>query len=137
MVKKVIYSGCTEPFWLDVAERLLTEFEWQPRYWIGRFDIENDVVDQFPNVIFQSSIDAVKGILPLEYSEINLLPLDKPLLESLAKCEVTTLRMMDRMDALGSFDYHARVRHYHRLLQYWSTVLDDVQPDIVFFKEIP
>jgi hypothetical protein len=139
MGTKVIYSGFNEPFWLDVADYLLEKHEWQPVYWIGRLEDKPHITARFPGIIFQSSVNAVKGVNPDGYINANtsLFPLDKPLLDNLTKCQVTALRMMNRMDALGSFDYHARVRHYHRLLQYWLAVIEHLQPDIVFFKEIP
>ena len=126
MSMKIIYSGFTELFWLDVADSLLENYEWQPVYWIGRFDVEESARQRFPEIVFHSTTEAVRGISPAQYQDLPLTPLDQPLLDAMAKYELTSLNMMDRMDALGSFTYHARVRHYYRLLRFWNSVLDQL-----------
>ena len=138
MSKKILYIEFSDPFWIDVAARLHQKYGWQPLYWTGLQDgIAHHVRENFPDVVFQPTLDAVKMVLPPQYSEDDLPPLDKPLLDDLASCELAALKMMDRMEALGSFHYQERVRHYHRIVRYWMMVLDTFQPEIVFFKEIP
>ena len=138
MSKKILYIEFSEPFWIDVASWLHRQYGWQPLYWTGyRETIEQSLRENLPDVTYQTTVDAVKMIVPPQYSEADFPPLDKPILDSLATCELTVLKMMNRMDALGSFSYHERARHYHRTLRYWIFLLDELQPDIVFFKEIP
>jgi hypothetical protein len=55
----------------------------------------------------------------------------------MAVCELYAIKMMDRMDALGSFSYQERVRHYRRLAAYWLAVLEELRPDLVYFVDIP
>ncbi len=134
---RTIYSGFTLSFWLDVAKILAKEGDWQPVYWIAAPAMESAVKDSFPDAIFHSYVDAVKGIPALEFSQKTLEPLDTEFLEQFSKCQLTTLRMMDRMDALDSFKYRERVRLFHRLLRYWRLVLDEIQPKRVVFGVIP
>jgi hypothetical protein len=64
-------------------------------------------------------------------------PLDTEILSRFAEYQDIVLKMMDRIDALDSFNYHERIRLYFQQLKYWRTVLDDIQPDIVVFSVIP
>ena len=137
MEKKVIYSGFSEEFWLDVVDNLRGAFGWSPCYWVGSSKTEQQVISRFPEITFHDATNAVKGVPPAAYVSKRLNVIDKPLLDGLAQCEIQSINMMDRMDALGSFTYHDRLRHYYNLLRYWTTVLDDLNPDIVIFKEIP
>ena len=45
--------------------------------------------------------------------------------------------MMDRLNALGSFDYAGRERLYYRQLAFWKAVIEILQPDLVVFSTIP
>jgi len=134
---KVIYSECSYPFWLDVADRLATEIKWQPSYWIASPSMEQDIRKRYPDAVFHSNLEAVRGISPPQCADLPLAVIDQPLLDDLASCQHTVLQMMDRMDTLGSFSYHERVRLYHRLLMYWLSVLGHIKPDIVIFSTIP
>lgn len=135
---KVIYSGCSNLIWLDVAEILRDRFDWQPCYWIGYTPwIEEPFRERFPEVPFHPDVAAVLGVAPPEFEPLQRAVLDQALLEQLAVCELYAIKMMDRMDALGSFAYQDRVRHYRRLLAYWLAVLEDLEPDLVYFVDIP
>jgi len=135
---KVIYSACSNQVWLDVADILEKRYDWQPCYWIGYSPwIEQAFIERYDDVIFHSDVDAVLGAPPTEYLEIKTAAVDQDLLEELAVAELYAIKMMDRMDALGSFSYPERSRHYRRLVAYWLAVLDRHQPDLVFFVDIP
>lgn len=135
---RVIYSGCSNLIWLEVAQILLDRYGWRPAYWIGYTPwIEKAFRAHFRDVCFHSDVAAVLGVPPTEYEGIKTAVLDQDLLEELAVCELYAIKMMDRMDALGSFTYPERVRHYQRLVAYWLAILDGVQPDLVFFVDIP
>jgi hypothetical protein len=134
----VIYSGCSNTVWLDVAKILRDRYGWQPVYWIGYVPWIGKVFnDHFPEVPFHADVDAVLGVPQSEYKDLPGAVLDQVLLEKLAVCELYAIKMMDRMDALGSFSYQERVRHYRRLVGYWLAVLDKLQPALVFFVDIP
>ena len=131
---KAIYSGFTFPFWKLVAESLAQENGWQPVYWVGDPANETEVRESFPEVVFHPIVNAVKGIHPLE---LPLKPLDSEILAQFSPYQAQVYRMMDRIDALGSFSFNDRVRLFHHVLQYWLAVLDEFQPEIVFFSVIP
>ncbi len=115
---KAIYSGFTTAYWQKVAEQLADESDWQPVYWIADPEMKAVVKSRFPRAIFHSVFDAVKGVNPLEYSDRLLNHLDSKIFAESASYQGTLLRMMDRIDALGSFDYNNRVRLMHHLLMY-------------------
>ncbi|MBM3145369.1 MAG: hypothetical protein FJ010_10430 [Chloroflexi bacterium] len=133
----VIYSECSEKIWVDVAEILSARLGWKPCYWIGSPVVEGEVKQRFEEICFHSTIDAVKGIASPDFQGAESGILDQPLLEQLGECERTVLKMMDRMEALGSFPYQERLRHYHRLVAYWLSVLKTYQPEMIFFLYIP
>ena len=133
----VIYSGFTSPYWKIVAEKLARENNWQPVYWVGDPGNEIEVKHSFPEAIFHAIVEAVKGVRPTEYANKPLQPLDSNSLAEISPYQALIYRMMDRVDALGSFNFNDRVRLFHHLLQYWRTVLDDLQPNIVLFSVIP
>jgi hypothetical protein len=134
---KAIYSGFTSPYWKLVAEKLARESNWQPVYWVGDPVNKTEVERSFPDVIFHPIVDAVKGVRPVEYVDVQLDPLDSEALNECAPYQALVYRMMDRIDALGSFNFNDRVRLFHNVLQYWRMVLDDLRPDIVLFSVIP
>lgn len=131
---KAIYSGFTSPYWKLVAERLAQENDWQPVYWVGDPANEAEVRERFPEVIFHPIVDAVKGVYPIE---LPLKPLDSEIIAQISPYQAQVYRMMDRIDALGSFSFNDRVRLFHHVLQYWLAVLDEFQPEIVLFSVIP
>ena len=134
---KTIYSGFGESFWLFVAQRLAEENGWQPVYWVADPQVQANVEREYSGVIFHSVFDAIKGIPPAAYAARPIKPIDERILSEYAVSQLILLRMMDRINALGSFDYNDRVRLLHNQMMYWRTVLDDLQPDVVVFSVIP
>jgi hypothetical protein len=137
MTVRVIYSECSSAFWIDAAEKLAYDIGWEPCYWVSADDIASLVRQRFPNIVFHSNLDAVRGIAPAEYADLRPEALNGPELNELADCQVTALHMMDRLDALGSFRFDERVRLYHRLLSHWLSVLNQTCPDFVVFSQAP
>lgn len=134
---KTIYTGFSASFWRLVAERLADENDWEPIYWVGVPAMESEVKARFPETIFHSIIDAVRGIPAQEYAGQDLTPLDTEILSIYASSHGAILRMMDRIDTLGSLTFNDRVRLLLNVMKYWRTVLDDLQPDAVVFSVIP
>jgi Capsule polysaccharide biosynthesis protein len=134
---RVIYTECSQDFWISVASFLADNHGWQPIYWTSASEFEHRVTSRFPGVVFHSNVNAARGIIPPVCSSVPLAPLDKDLLQRLAPCESIVLRMMDKMDANDSFTYTERVRLYHKDVAYWKAVLDHFQADLVVFPASP
>jgi hypothetical protein len=130
MVVKAIFSECSFFLWLDTAEHLLREYGWKPVYWTALPDFEKHIKQKFPDVIYHSTLDAIRGISPHSCASMNLPALDQPLLEKLAFCESIVLTMMNRMDINGTFSYNERKNLYYSYVKYWSGVLDTIKPDV-------
>jgi hypothetical protein len=130
MVIKAIFSECSFFLWLDTAERLKKEYGWKPVYWTALADFEKYIHERFPDVIYHSSLDAIRGIPAPVYAAMKLPPLDQLLLEKLAFCESIVISMMNRMDINGTFTYDERKHLYYTYVRYWSGVLDAVKPDV-------
>ena len=137
MTAKAIFCECSSHIWLDVAERLTKEYNWEPCYWTAEPDFEQSVKKRFPDTVFHSNIDAARGTGAPACADLKLPALDQPLLKDLSFCESITLRMMNRMDRNDSFSYEERVRLYNSLVRYWTGILNHVNPDVVFFPVAP
>jgi len=134
---RAIYTGFGETFWLHMAQQFSENHDWQPVYWVADPQVQTNVERDYPGTIFHSVFDAIKGIPASEYVNRKLKPLDEEILKDNSTSQLILLRMMDRISALGSFDYNERVRLLYKQLKYWRVVLDDLQPEVVFFSVIP
>ena len=127
---KILFSECSSFLWVDTAEYLTKEFGWKPVYWTALPDFEKHIKKKFPDAIYHSTIDAIRGINSPSCVSIDIPALDQPLLEKLAFCESIVIPMMDRMDINRTFTYTERKNLYYSYVRYWSGVLDLVSPDV-------
>jgi hypothetical protein len=134
---KVIFSGCATHLWVDVATKLAEENGWQPCYWIGDSRVKDVIKQWFPETVFQDDFYAVRGIVPVECSQLDLPALEPEFLEEMAFHESIVLAMMNRMDPDHLFTYQERRRLYYFNLRYWSAVLDHFQPHLLILPESP
>ena len=137
MTVNAIFCECSIPDWLDIASRLTNESNWKPVYWIAKPDFKKLVKEKFPDIVFHSNINAVRGIKSSDCDYLKPASLDQTFLENMSYCESITLRMMNRMDRNDSFTYEERIRLYHAHLKYWMSVVDHFKPDIVLFPVAP
>ena len=128
----------------DLAVHLQKEIGWEPCYWtahpnyVGSDQAFQDAVKSaFPDVIFHDNYDAVKGIPPKEFVDLKLKPDDEELIKSLSFNILETMKMMDRMDPLFIFDYNERKELVYYYVSYWTAVLDQLNPDILFVTVTP
>ncbi len=131
-MKKIIISECSNQFWPEVFNLLKNENGWEPVYWtLSSTYIEFEIIKKyFPKVILHENYDAVRGIPVKEFNKYNLNPIDSILIKDFAIHESIVLKMMDRMDPIGQFNYSDRLRLYHYYIKYWSNILDILAPDI-------
>lgn len=136
---RLAFSSCTQPFWLDVGERLERENGYRLIYWLGGTQLEDDIKARFPDVIWHKGIPARDGLLPKELDEMGLKPaaIDETLLTAMAAHESVVLKMMERFDLCDYFSHQDRVRQYHRILMAMVTVFDHVRPDFVVHATSP
>jgi len=81
--------------------------------------------EKFPQVRYHPILGAVRGVQPPDFADIMPAILDQPFLREFSDVQVDTLKMMDRLNALGSFDYAGKA------------VIEVLQPDLVVFSTIP
>lgn len=137
MFPKVIFSEFSRPVWVEVVRRLKKEYGWQPCYWIANPKVSETIKSQFPDTIYHSSFDAIRGIPAGQCRHIKQFPLDENIISALSKYETVVFHMMDRMDPGYAFSYQERVRLYYRQLRYWFSILKHYRPDIVVFPSSP
>jgi hypothetical protein len=137
MAVKVIFSECSIPFWIDVADNLVRQHQWKPIYWTARPDYKTIVTNRFPDIVFHSNIDAVRGIPAPDCMNLPLPPIDQPLLKELSFNQSIALRMMNRMDRTDSFSFEEREHLYHQYVRYWNGVITHYSPDVVVFSVSP
>jgi hypothetical protein len=135
-MKKVIYQSCQE-YHLELAS-VMEEYGWMPVYCLTNRVTNEQVKDKFPDVVCHDQYDAIKGIPPKEYADLELLPLCPEILKKMGSYERSALRMLDRNDShVHNFLHVERVRFYKKIVAYWITVLSKLKPDIVVFQEEP
>ena len=116
----------------------MEKFGWDPVYWSVVPNIEEKVKKEYPNTICHNHYDAIKGIPPKEYANKELVPLCPLLLEKMANYERNALRMFERNDShTNTFTYRERVDLYKYLVQFWTTIIKDMNPQHVVFEEEP
>jgi len=136
MTIKVMYFSY-QPYFLNLSKEMEKD-GWEPVYWSVVPGIESKIKSEYPNIICHNHYDAIKGVPPEEYAEKKLAPLCPSLLERMAVYERNALRMFERNDShTSTFSYRERINLYKYLVQYWSTVLDDLKPHHVVFEEEP
>lgn len=137
MALKIINAGFSDDLWLDTFKLLQNEYGLEPIYWTSSPKITQKLRGEFPKAIHHDMLEAVRGIPAHECRFWHLFPLDKELLDRFARHQLIAMGMMARMDPGGAFLYEERVRLYHRLLQYWATVLLRLDPELVIFPATP
>ena len=71
-MKNVIYINCWVEPWIEVAKTLKDQYGYNPVWWIGYSKEDNShqiIPQQFPDIIYQDSVDAWKGRFPKEVEE--------------------------------------------------------------------
>ncbi len=130
MTTRAIFAECAAIPWVDIAENLSKKYNWEPCYWTTGPESERFVKKKFPEVIFHSNIDAIRGIPPDECKNLKTSALDQKILYELSACESIVLRMMNRLDPNFLFNYEERERLYHKYVKYWAAVIDKFKPDV-------
>jgi len=137
----VVYQTSGIRDWVDVAENLKSEINWEPTYWLVRPSLKDGVKSAFPDVIYHRPTDASRGVPSEEVRDDIGKPVDKEILERYREYEPTVLKMMDRQDTGNvtgdRFGYNERKRLYTRLLMYWESVIQEFDIDVAVFMNPP
>lgn len=135
---KVFLIDFSTPMLRDVA-LTLKKNSLDILYWTGckaDFDKFSLDKDNFPDVIFHSTFDALTGE---PAPGINMSKFDPPsadLLRELSECEPIALNMMNRFDYYNmSLDQKRNL--YFKYIQYWRGVLTTLKPDAILFSDVP
>lgn len=133
---KVIYCSF-QPYAFEYAKILHEELQWEPVYWVVSGESETQVKNTFPNALTHNMYDAIKGKFPEKYTNDRLLAVDPELLNAMAPHESIALNMMNRNYLDHPFAYQDRLRHYHRMLRFYYTLMHDLKPDYVVLEDTP
>lgn len=139
---KIMCMGLSDPQWPKRIKRLCKEYNAEVVYWVSMKKRRNNVIELFPEAVYHNMGRAICGAPPREFFKKNpdfkILPLDSALLDAMMPYQLTAMKMMERLDAdQRSFTFEERLRHYHRQVAYWYSVLSYLQPDLVFFPITP
>jgi hypothetical protein len=80
-------------------------------------------------------MDVQAGNYKVDWNTVS--PLDETLLDRLAHCEATVMRMMDRNDIWAPLSYAQRKMLYLRHVRYWSDCLERNRINLALFSGIP
>ncbi len=135
---KAFYIECSGGLWLEIAREAQRQAGWVPVLWTAAGHDLDAIRDAFPGVHSQEGVSAARGIPFSTLRCLKARALGSVVLKELASEESIILQMMDRMDPTGiAFTLEERRFHYHLLLQYWDSVLDCLQPDVIVFSIAP
>ena len=142
----VLYSCCIADPFVDVANKLMLDYNMNPVYWIGdinsaKYKSEDPhyIKSTFPNVEYQAYFDAWHGVFPKcveEKASSSYISID--FLRHFSSQELQALSMMDRLDYdRYSFSYLERERYYLCLIKKWMACIDLFNIDIVISANNP
>lgn len=135
---RIVCLGLSDPEWPVRMQRLCEQVGGKVVYWTGMEARKDDVVKQFPEVIFHNMAKAIRGIPAQEMRDIPRPALGVPLFEAMQSYQITAMKLMERMDVGGtSFTFEERLRHYYRQVEYWYSVLTHLRADLIFFPITP
>jgi RimJ/RimL family protein N-acetyltransferase len=135
---RVIALEWNLPFHIDMAARLAERHGWSFVYWVGDGPAFGQAVQaQFPGIIFHDTVDARFGRPPAALADLVPRLFDEELAQALAYEQTVALKMMDRIELEESFSYHERVRLFHRMVGWWSALLDHINTDIMIIPTAP
>lgn len=115
-----------------IVDYLYEQHGWVPVYISGHVDdslAEMLEQEKFGDCVLQDGIDLRQA--QFDYSEIGpMIPVDAEVLEALSGSELSFMGFMD--DASGwEFSFEERKRFYFDMLNYWNTVIQRLQPDML------
>lgn len=137
-MKRVFYIECSGAIWRSVGTRCQSAAGWVPVLWTAGAADKAAIGAAFPQALFVAGPDATLGLHHARAPwPIEPVPLET--LTALAFDESIGLHMMDRMDpgCGAGFPHDARRRHWHALLNWWSTALDQLKPELIVFSISP
>ncbi len=137
MSTRAFYLGFHASVWMDAFALLRQRGVLTPLYWTTSAKRLDEIRRDYPDVVAQDLMQAIRGIPAPETSGLPQNPLEAETLHQLAWQQCIALSMMDRMDPGGAFSYPERIRLYYRHLRYWSAMLGQLRPQVVLFPVTP
>jgi hypothetical protein len=126
------------PFHIDMAGYLTEWYGWEFVYWVGDGSAFGQALQaRFPDIVFHDTVDARFGRPQAALAHLVPQPFDEELAQALAYEQTLALKMMDRIELEESFSYHERVRLFHRMVAWWSALLDYIKPDVMIIPTAP
>ncbi len=137
MEKRVFYIGCKDFFQIQVAKNLRDNKNWKPVYWTANDQHEVEVTKNFPEIIFQKNLFAVRGYisekLKHEFVQFN----SKIDLTKLHKIRKISEYMLNRFNWNNSFSKEEKKELINHHLLYSEFLIEKFNPDLVIFQEVP
>lgn len=131
-----VYLCCMADPWASVAMELVAKGV-EPVYFVYWKSDELEIKKRVGSACFLQSIeDAWKGRgFPANLQSKSI---DEPTIRHIAWYQLNALKMMDRLEPLGSeFSTEARVRFFHQLLGYWLACVEKFSINLVISPSIP
>lgn len=139
MNKNVLYIKTVDHTWLDIADTLHEQYNWEPVLWVGTIAMPASKSQvRLGDAIFYDHMDARRAIPPKQIPDLSLPAIDADLLEKMSKHESVVFEMMSRF-ILGKdhFSYNERRHFYYNLLRIWIAILRKLRVDIVIIGSVP
>ncbi len=133
---KIIFTFCTDWFWLDVA-KALNEHSVEITHLVSRPpEVQAAAKIDLPNTIIINQDTVEFPSLLFAQNRNNPVLLDSALIESMASCELEFLNITDRL-AFFPISVRARKKIFYHLIRYWLRILTEHKPDYIVFTDTP
>jgi hypothetical protein len=133
---KVIALEWNSPMFIKVLAELSAQLGWETVYCVSK-NTQDLLKQHFPAAVYHDTHEARYGRPAAEFANLPWVSLDQPAAESLGYAQVMAFKQMDRLAIMDGFPLHERSLHFHRLVSYWSQVLDRLQPDLLLMPTSP
>jgi hypothetical protein len=106
------------------------------RYWVRQRGNLPPSKVEFPDVISQTSKEALRALVPAEIDASAIEPAGGEVFEALRECEAVVYSMMDRFD-FENTPFRKRRQVYFELVNYWNSIFSMMKPDAIAFDAVP
>jgi len=131
------YINTKQKYWIEVAKLLRNNMSITPSIWVADPKIKNNVVEEFPNVLFYNQLFATRGIITNDLSNVELFAIDYKTQYEYNETQSVVLSMIDAIDPQSVLSYNERINLYYKILGLWLGIIDYYKPQLVIYPHTP
>lgn len=125
------------PFWVRPARDLRNHHQVVPVLWTAMRNMRETVETEFPGVVFLDLADVKRNVAPPQHQahcHASFDPVCQHVWQEMAQLVFDQYHRWDRAD---DFTTLQRTEHFYEALVYWNSLILDLKPDAVVFRNAP